>query len=317
MKDALLQASPEKFKKQQQDADRAMKEILEVEQAAADSKKKHVKTGNAIRRKCNGCLAVEAALKNKFEDPGEEEVRKQEAAEKEADHAAVSQVIKGHELSQEKDDNGLEDESFNFLLVAKRKTGDQRDNPSETAARKGAESNALSGAEQTAASIAALGPAPSMTSADVATSEGERLFMSKFNWWPLDTSSEEARTAGSTTALGPAAVPEGAPSPAESMSQAAPAAAPKAAPAPAITCRELRQQEAVPRFVSDSFQCPLTMEVMRDPVMTTDGQTYERTEIERWFALGNRTSPLTAAELPSTLLFPNIALRNAIQDAGA
>jgi hypothetical protein len=28
-------------------------------------------------------------------------------------------------------------------------------------------------------------------------------------------------------------------------------------------------------FVLDSFQCPLTMEVMRDPVFTADGQTYE------------------------------------------
>jgi hypothetical protein len=98
---------------------------------------------------------------------------------------------------------------------------------------------------------------------------------------------------------GPAGAPEEAPAPAESMSRAPPPAAAGAAA----------------RFLSDSFQCPLTMEVMRDPVMTTDGQTYERMEIERWFALGNRTSPLTGAELPCTLLFPNIALRNAIQDA--
>jgi hypothetical protein len=54
------------------------------------------------------------------------------------------------------------------------------------------------------------------------------------------------------------------------------------------------------------------MEVMRDPVITADGQTYERTEIEKWFALGNRTSPLTGEELPSTNLLPNIALRKAI-----
>jgi interleukin-1 receptor-associated kinase 4 len=66
----------------------------------------------------------------------------------------------------------------------------------------------------------------------------------------------------------------------------------------------------------NSFHCPLTMEVMRDPVMTGDGQTYERVEIESWFALGNRTSPLTGAELPSTNLAPNIALRNAICDNG-
>jgi hypothetical protein len=62
----------------------------------------------------------------------------------------------------------------------------------------------------------------------------------------------------------------------------------------------------------DSLQCPLTMEVMRDPVLAADGQTYERAEIEKWFAKGNRMSPLTGAELPSTLLTPNIALRKAI-----
>jgi interleukin-1 receptor-associated kinase 4 len=66
----------------------------------------------------------------------------------------------------------------------------------------------------------------------------------------------------------------------------------------------------------NSFQCPLTMEMMRDPVMTVDGQTYERREITSWFALGNRTSPLTGAELPSTNLTPNIALRKAIQENG-
>ncbi len=63
----------------------------------------------------------------------------------------------------------------------------------------------------------------------------------------------------------------------------------------------------------DSLQCPLTMEVMRDPVMAADGQTYEREEIEKWFAKGNKTSPLTGAELLSTVLMPNIALRKAIE----
>ena len=69
-------------------------------------------------------------------------------------------------------------------------------------------------------------------------------------------------------------------------------------------------------FVLDSFQCPLTMEVMRDPVITADGQTYERAEIERWFARGKITSPITGAELLSTNLTPNIALRNAIRESG-
>ena len=66
----------------------------------------------------------------------------------------------------------------------------------------------------------------------------------------------------------------------------------------------------------DLLMCPLTMEVMRDPVITADGQTYERREIQKWLALGNRTSPLTGAELPSTNLTPNIVLRKFIQESG-
>ena len=63
----------------------------------------------------------------------------------------------------------------------------------------------------------------------------------------------------------------------------------------------------------DLFMCPLTMEVMREPVITADGQTYEQTEIQKWFAHGNRTSPLTAAEQPSTNLTPNIVLRKLVK----
>ena len=102
-----------------------------------------------------------------------------------------------------------------------------------------------------------------------------------------------------TAALGPTTAPKEAPATAESMARAETAAA-----------------GAVASFVLDSFRCPLTMEVMRDPVITVDGQTYGRTEIEKWFALGNRTSPLTGEALPSTNLFPNIALRKAIRENG-
>ncbi len=66
----------------------------------------------------------------------------------------------------------------------------------------------------------------------------------------------------------------------------------------------------------DPFHCPLTMELMQDPGITADGQTYEGVEIESWFTLGKRTSPLTGAELPSTHVTPNIALRNAIKESG-
>jgi hypothetical protein len=77
----------------------------------------------------------------------------------------------------------------------------------------------------------------------------------------------------------------------------------------------VRDDDASKEVVVDSFFCPLTMKLLRDPVITADGQTYERTEIESWFARGHKTSPLTGAELTNTHLTSNIALRNAIQES--
>ncbi|EKX47443.1 hypothetical protein GUITHDRAFT_53498, partial [Guillardia theta CCMP2712] len=61
------------------------------------------------------------------------------------------------------------------------------------------------------------------------------------------------------------------------------------------------------------FSCPITMEVMSDPVTSCDGHTYERSSIETWFRQ-NASSPLTGAVLGSKSLLPNIALKNAIQE---
>ena len=51
----------------------------------------------------------------------------------------------------------------------------------------------------------------------------------------------------------------------------------------------------------DALCCPISMEIMRDPVISADGHTYERAEIESWFA-NNRTSPKTGAVLRPRLL---------------
>lgn len=63
-----------------------------------------------------------------------------------------------------------------------------------------------------------------------------------------------------------------------------------------------------------SFLCPITQDVMQDPVATVDGHTYERGAIEAWFRRGHRTSPLTNASLPSLALTPERALRKAIAE---
>lgn len=62
-----------------------------------------------------------------------------------------------------------------------------------------------------------------------------------------------------------------------------------------------------------SFYCPISMELMNDPVMVATGHTYDRVCIERWLQQGNRTCPVTGMRLRHLELTPNFALRNAIQ----
>ena len=64
----------------------------------------------------------------------------------------------------------------------------------------------------------------------------------------------------------------------------------------------------------DMCICPITQELMVDPVMTTDGHTYERVAIERWFANGTRRSPKTNAVLEDTSVFPNVLVRQLIAE---
>ena len=60
--------------------------------------------------------------------------------------------------------------------------------------------------------------------------------------------------------------------------------------------------------------CPITQEVMEDPVVCADGHSYERSAIEKWLQTKS-TSPSTNAPLLHKNLVPNHALRNLI-DAG-
>ena len=60
--------------------------------------------------------------------------------------------------------------------------------------------------------------------------------------------------------------------------------------------------------------CPITQEVMEDPVVCADGHSYERSAIEKWLQTKS-TSPSTNAPLLHKNLVPNHALRNLIAEA--
>ena len=86
----------------------------------------------------------------------------------------------------------------------------------------------------------------------------------------------------------------------ECMAKAAAAAA-RAAAAEAAARRERRKAERVAADVEHHmpeppkhFTCPMTGEVMTDPVLDAAGNVYERANIEQWVQ-ENKTAPLTGA----------------------
>eukprot|EP00250_Pteridium_aquilinum_P004174 c14403_g2_i1 orf=320-3346(+) len=62
------------------------------------------------------------------------------------------------------------------------------------------------------------------------------------------------------------------------------------------------------------FYCPITNEVMEDPVEIASGLTFEHKAIDAWFSAGNKTCPITKIELDSLDVQPNVSLRNSIKE---
>ncbi|KAI5679913.1 hypothetical protein M9H77_01140 [Catharanthus roseus] len=74
----------------------------------------------------------------------------------------------------------------------------------------------------------------------------------------------------------------------------------------------LKLHESVVAAVPEEFRCPLSKELMRDPVIVATGQTYDRPFIQKWLKAGNRTCPLTQQVLSHTILTPNHLIREVI-----
>ena len=83
-----------------------------------------------------------------------------------------------------------------------------------------------------------------------------------------------------------------------------------------ITKRELDKLGCLMPLPNE-FKCPLTLEIMKDPVVASDGFTYERNAIERVMMRDQMRalarSPMTQRDL-EPVLFPNRALLNRIRE---
>lgn len=64
--------------------------------------------------------------------------------------------------------------------------------------------------------------------------------------------------------------------------------------------------------VPDEFRCPISLDLMNDPVIVASGHTYDRNSIAQWINTGHHTCPKSGQRLIHMALIPNYALRSLI-----
>ncbi|KAM1788977.1 hypothetical protein ACFX11_039193 [Malus domestica] len=64
----------------------------------------------------------------------------------------------------------------------------------------------------------------------------------------------------------------------------------------------------------EDFRCPISLELMLDPVTVSTGQTYDRNSIQKWLDDGHMLCPKTGEMITNTELVPNSVLRRLIKN---
>eukprot|EP00928_Gymnodinium_smaydae_P065086 TRINITY_DN48283_c0_g1_i1.p1 TRINITY_DN48283_c0_g1~~TRINITY_DN48283_c0_g1_i1.p1 ORF type:complete len:269 (+),score=68.52 TRINITY_DN48283_c0_g1_i1:42-809(+) len=76
---------------------------------------------------------------------------------------------------------------------------------------------------------------------------------------------------------------------------------------------KLARVERALRALADRLKCPITGELLMDPVATADGHVYERAAIERWLTQ-HETSPSTGSRLPNKEVTSSPLTRGVVRD---
>ncbi|KAL4576123.1 hypothetical protein LXL04_012212 [Taraxacum kok-saghyz] len=64
--------------------------------------------------------------------------------------------------------------------------------------------------------------------------------------------------------------------------------------------------------IPDEYRCPISLDLMRDPVIVASGHSYDRVSIAQWINSGHHTCPKSGKRLIHMALIPNFALKSLI-----
>jgi hypothetical protein len=62
------------------------------------------------------------------------------------------------------------------------------------------------------------------------------------------------------------------------------------------------------------FICPITQDIMSNPIVASDGHSYEHSAFRKYISKGNNKSPMTREKLRSGIMIPNVNLKKRIRD---
>ena len=65
--------------------------------------------------------------------------------------------------------------------------------------------------------------------------------------------------------------------------------------------------------IPDEFRCPISLELMREPVIVSSGHTYDQISIAQWINSGHHTCPKSGQRLIHTALISNYALKSLVR----
>ncbi|XP_062092455.1 U-box domain-containing protein 1-like [Humulus lupulus] len=65
--------------------------------------------------------------------------------------------------------------------------------------------------------------------------------------------------------------------------------------------------------IPDEFRCPISLDLIKDPVIVASGHTYDRNSIAQWIDSGHHTCPKSGQRLIHMALIPNYALKSLME----
>lgn len=74
------------------------------------------------------------------------------------------------------------------------------------------------------------------------------------------------------------------------------------------------EQNGVSIEYPNEFKCPITQDIMKEPVVASDGHSYEKSALMSFLLKGNGKSPLTREKLKTHIIISNINLKKRIRE---